>query len=473
MFGAKQFVLPSWSGSLSAQLLGLTVVFVMVAEVLIYAPSVANYRVSWLKDRIAAAHLAVLALETVPVDTLGDETKQALLNHAGVMSIGISRPDRRLMLYVTPPGPVDMNVDIGKARMLGNIGAAFAAMARSGPTRLRVVGPAPRVPGALVEIVLDEADLREAMYVYSRNILLLSIVISLITAACLFVALQNMLVRPIRRITEQVTEFAEDPENPESGVRPTVRRDEIGVAQSVLVEMQKDVRNSLRQRRQLAALGSAVSKINHDLRGILSTAVLVSDRIAGLDDPRVRRLAPPLVQAIDRAINLCAQTLDFARDEGPQLSRSRFRLADLVGEVAAELAILGEASSDGQPAARMVNGVGADIVVEADRDQLYRVFANLARNAFEAGARSVTVTHDGGNGDGPVIVDIADDGPGLAQAARKHLFTPFAGSARKGGTGLGLVIARDVMRAHGGDIDLLRSGDAGTVFRLTLPRRRA
>ena len=128
------------------------------------------------------------------------------------------------------------------------------------------------------------------MYGYSRNILLLSIVISLITATCLYVALQTLLVRPIRRITQQVTEFAEDPENPVTGVSPTTRSDEIGIAQSVLVEMQNDVRNSLRQRRQLAALGSAVSKINHDLRGILSTAVLVSDRLAGLDDPRVKAM---------------------------------------------------------------------------------------------------------------------------------------------------------------------------------------
>lgn len=469
MFGAKKFVLPGWSGSLSAQLLVLTIVFVMVAEVLIYAPSVANYRLNWLRDRIAAAHLAVLALETTPVEALTDDLKRTLLARVGVMSIGVERPERRLMLYVTPPGPVDRSVDVGVTRIFGSIADAFAAMARTGPTVLRVTGPVPQQPRIQVEVVLDETALREAMYVYSRNILLLSIVISLITATCLFVALRGMLIRPIRRITEQVTEFAHDPENPQTGVKPTTRRDEIGIAESVLVEMQSDVRASLRQRRQLAALGSAVSKINHDLRGILSTAVLVSDRLAGLDEPRVRAMAPPLVQAIDRAINLCTQTLDFARDEGPQLRRTRFRLADLVDEVAADLSVLGEASAGDGPAPRLVGEIGAEIVVEADRDQLYRVFANLARNAFEAGARAVTVSHAAA-GDGPLTVDVGDDGPGLASAARKGLFTPFAGSARKGGTGLGLVIARDVMRAHGGDIELLRTSDDGTVFRLTLPK---
>ena len=471
MFGAKQFVLPVWSRSLSARLLVLTVVFVMVAEVLIYAPSVANFRLNWLRDRIAAAQLAVVALESTPVEALNEARKQALLDRAGVMSIGLNRADRRLMLYVTPPGAVDLTIDIAGKPGLTSIGAAFATMARGGSVLVRVVGPSPDGDAAQVEVILDEAVLREKMYGYSRNILLLSIVISLITATCLYVALQTLLVRPIRRITQQVTEFAEDPENPVTGVSPTTRSDEIGIAQSVLVEMQNDVRNSLRQRRQLAALGSAVSKINHDLRGILSTAVLVSDRLAGLDDPRVKAMAPPLVQAIDRAINLCTQTLNFARDEGPQLHRSRFRLADLVDEVAAELSILGDAAAN-LPAPCLDNRVPADIIVEADRDQLYRVFANLARNAFEARARTVTVTHDRAGADATLVIDVADDGPGLASTARKGLFTPFSGSARQGGTGLGLVIARDVMRAHGGDIQLLRTGDAGTVFRLALPRRK-
>ena len=471
MFGAKKFVLPVWSRSLSARLLVLTVVFVMVAEVLIYAPSVANFRLNWLRDRIAAAQLAMLALEAAPAEALNESLKQRLLDSAGVRSIGLDQPDRRLLLFVTPPGAIERTIDVSQSPPLQSIGAAFATMLRSGSVMVRVVGPA--LYGgetARVEVVLDEGELRRALYTYSRNILVLSIVISLITATCLYVALQRLMVRPIRNITARVMEFADDPENPETGVVPSTRRDEIGIAQSVLAEMQDDVRNSLRQRRQLAALGSAVSKINHDLRGILSTAVLVSDRLAGLDEPRVRAMAPPLVQAIDRAINLCTQTLNFARDEGPQLKRSRFRLAELVDEVADELTILGDGDS-GRQGPNLIAEVPTDIVVEADRDQLYRVFVNLARNAFEARAHTVTVKQAMPAADTRLVIDVADDGPGLASAAQKGLFKPFAGSARQGGTGLGLVIARDVMRAHGGDIELLRTGDAGTVFRLTLPRR--
>ena len=196
--------------------------------------------------------------------------------------------------------------------------------------------------------------------------------------------------------------------------------------------------------------------------------MLLTDRLATLEQPEVRRLAGPLIQAIDRAIGLCTQTLDFARDAGPSLERTRFRLHDLVARVADELAIL--AGSARGPGGRLVNEIPIATVVEADHDQLWRVFANLARNAFEAGAIAVHVRLAPAEASpGKLAIDVTDDGPGLVVQDRERLFEPFAVSSRRGGTGLGLAIARDVMRAHGGEIVLLSTGDTGTVFRLTLP----
>jgi signal transduction histidine kinase len=88
------------------------------------------------------------------------------------------------------------------------------------------------------------------------------------------------------------------------------------------------------------------------------------------------------------------------------------------------------------------------------------------RNAAEAGARSVRIS---AHHDNPTLaIEISDDGPGLPEPVRSDLFRPFAGSTRRGGTGLGLAIARDLMVAHGGDIELLATGASGTTFRLTL-----
>ena len=232
--------------------------------------------------------------------------------------------------------------------------------------------------------------------------------------------------------------------------------------------MQGTVRQALRQRAHLAALGTAVTKINHDLRGILSTARLVSDGLADSAAPEVRRVVPTLVAAFDRAVALCTRTLDFTRETPPPLVRERFAFAALVDDVAQALAVTHAADPARNDDPRIRNDVAAALVVAADRDQLYRVLFNLCRNAFEAGAQHVTVV--GELGESVVAIEIADDGPGLPPKARDNLFQPFTGSARLGGTGLGLAIARELMRAHGGDIALIDSTAKGTIFRLTLPR---
>ncbi len=454
--------------SLSGKLLLLTIAFVMLAEFLIYAPSLADFRMTWLDDRIAAGHLAASVLEATTEDLVSTEMKAELLDQAGAYAIILRRPDRRLLLYTAPPPNVEVDVDLRSTTFSGRVRDAFAVLARPSNRVLRVLGPAPRDADLLIEMVIDEAELRAAMITYSRNILLLALIISLITAALLFFTLQLVMVRPMRRIADGVVDFSRDPEDSQAGVKAGNRRDEIGVIQSVLVDMQADLRAALKQREHLAALGSAVVKINHDLRGILSTAVLVSERLGRLQDPEVQRITPPLMQAIDRAINLCTQTLTFARDEGPQLHYGRFRLHELVDDVAADLAVLSEGASE------VGNQIPPALIVEADREQLYRVFANLARNAFQAGASCVRIRpcaddRDPAPAGAGLAISVGDDGPGLTRAAIDHLFKPFAGSARAGGTGLGLVIARDVMRAHGGDIDLAATGDTGTEFRLTFP----
>ena len=117
----------------------------------------------------------------------------------------------------------------------------------------------------------------------------------------------------------------------------------------------------------------------------------------------------------------------------------------------------------------MRNEVSEDLTLEADRSQIFRVFANLTQNAVQSGATRVEVTarHEADF----IAVEIADNGPGLPPRARDNLFQPFAGSARPGGSGLGLAIVRELVRAHGGNIRLLRSTAEGTTFVVELPQR--
>src|SRR6185436_15856918 len=103
--------------------------------------------------------------------------------------------------------------------------------------------------------------------------------------------------------------------------------------------------------------------------------------------------------------------------------------------------------------------------VHADRDLLYRALTNLGRNAFEAGAKTVTVSAL--RSDGEVQVDVADDGPGIPPQVEPVLFQPFSASTRAGGSGLGLAITRDLIRAQGGEVMLASNGPSGATFLFT------
>ena len=457
------FSLPGLGKSLSARLLLLTILFVMLAEVLIYAPSIGRFRLVYLEERLAAGRLAILALEATPDHMVSEELERELLAHAHAHVIGISRPNgAKLMLSSAPPERIDASFDLRQGTFFSLIRDAFATLNRSDDRRLRVVGPAPFDAATEVEVVIDETPLRMAMVDYSKRILGLSLLISFITAALVYLSLHWLMVRPMRRITQSMMAFRDDPEDvARAAIEPTRRQDEIGIAARELADMQERLRAALHQKSRLAALGIGVTKISHDLRGILATARLVSDRIAGSGDPEVKRLTPTLLGAIDRAVDLCSKTLNFIGDKPPAIRPSLFPFSALAEEVGHSLPEVAQGD-----VAWSVE-VAPELLVQADRDQLFRALSNLGRNAVQANATRVDVR--AGIENGAVVIEVADNGPGLLPRARERLFQPFAGSARPGGTGLGLAIARELMRAHGGEISLLRSTGEGTAFRLVLP----
>lgn len=448
--------------TLSARLLMLTLAYVLLSEMLIFVPAVAHFRADYLKDKIASARLAALAVEAAPAKMVSQALANELLAQAGAHGIVLHKPDMTtLMLDSDMPPAVDLTYDLRQCSEADLIRDALMTLRRSGNLVLRVLDTAPGQSGGAVEVLLDEAPLRSAMWAFGGRIFVISLVLSLATGALLYLSLQYLFAAPMRRMTVSMMAFREDPEDATRGMVPGARSDELGLAERELARLQETVRQALRHKTRLAALGTAVTKINHDLRNILSTARLLSDGLADSDAPEVKRVAPRLLAAIDRAVALCGATLDFTREGAPPLRRERFVLGELVEELAEFLGLNGEGGPE------LVNRVPPDLMVAADRAQLHRVLMNLCGNAAEAGARRVTISAEPGRG--RTIITIEDDGPGLPPKARQHLFQPFTGSARAGGTGLGLAVAREVMRAHGGEIVLAESGATGTVFRLTLP----
>lgn len=460
---AKDAVLaPPTTRSLSARLLLLTALFVMLSEVLIYLPSVARFRTVWLEERLSAAHLALLALDATPDAMVSDELRRELLDHAGARGVALKREGRRmLMLSEDMPPAVDRVFELGKDGPLMMIMDAVAVMRREAGGLMRVVGPSPRDAATTVEALLDEAPLRHAMLDYSARILNLSIVISLVTGTLVYFSLHLMIIRPMRRLTESIQRFRAAPEDQSRAV-PAPRSDEIGLAEAELVRMQDELRASLHQKTRLAAVGTAVAKIGHDLGNILATAQLVSDRLATSNDPEVKRIAPRLIGAVDRAIQLSEATLRYGNAGAIRLMPAPVALRDLLEEVRAALA-----PPSGEALVWEIEGT-AEAIALVDRAQLFRALFNLANNAVQAMRAGGSIRMSIRSSETGLAVDIADTGPGIPPAMRERLFQPFAGG-RSGGHGLGLAIAQEIAKAHGGQVLLLRTGDQGTVFRLELP----
>jgi len=451
---------------LSWRILGLVVIAVMTAEILLFLPSIARFRLVYLEQLIESGTLAALALDATPDNMVTEEVKRSLLNHARVDAVILVEPNkpRRALLNIAPREDMP-RFNLKERGALGLIWDALGAMTRDGAYYTRIGGESMRLPKAMVWIVVDELPMRIAMYGYTGRVLLLSIIIALFTAALLYLALRWLVIRPLQDLSADMVAFRRAPEESGAERPPTGRNDEIGVVDREFQNLQREIRASLRQKSRLAEVGAASNKINHDLRNILSTARLLSDRLARSDDERTRKFAPTILNTIDRATRLASDAIQYVRDR-PTPRLAELDLSDLVDEVGVALQEQGE-DSDPNVVRNWVNALGGERRIRADRDLLYRVFVNLGRNAFDAGAATVTIKAQ--TGGAFLLVGVSDNGPGVPADVASQLFKPFTTGGRAGGAGLGLCIARDLVRAHGGEIALAETGPTGTTFRFTLP----
>ncbi|MDF1608273.1 HAMP domain-containing sensor histidine kinase [Hoeflea sp. YIM 152468] len=467
--------IPWWrprASSLSSKLLWLTILFVMIAEVLIFVPSVANTRLRLLENRLNTAAAAAVVVDGVNVMELPQSIQNDTLMATGTKAIVLRKDGTsRMIASADMPPLVTHQYDLSSVTPLRAIIDAFDTIVFGGDRVIRVYGPVGGDPDMQIDLVIEDRQLRHAMLIYGRNVFLLSVLISVITAGLLFLSINRLLLRPVQRVTDNMQAFSKDPENPKNIIVPGPMVDELTLAEGHLAAMQTRLQQTLKEQRHLADLGLAVSKINHDMRNILTSAQLMSDRLAMIDDPLVKRFAPKLLRTIDRAVGYSSEVLAYgkAREAAP---RRRFiNLAALSAEV--REVVIEESRAD----VTIVLDMEEHIEIEADSEQMFRVIYNLVRNAVQAlaadtgddGAIVRRVTLSARRLGTVVEIRVADTGPGLPAKARENLFQPFRGSARSGGTGLGLAIARELVIAHGGSIALDESASQGAVFRIELP----
>ncbi|HWE99439.1 MAG TPA: HAMP domain-containing sensor histidine kinase [Caulobacteraceae bacterium] len=456
-----------WLQGLSARLLLLTVVIVAIANLMILPPNLAADEQQYLLDRLRAAELATLVEETAPGGVVTDRMRSALLDNAGVVSVAFQiHGERRLILQAPRLARAPYLLDLRHSGPMPWL-APFEVMASQGDPMLRVMARPRFRAGDFVEVVLPEEPLRRELDAQLGRLLSVALFTSFMAGAVVYLSLNFFLVRPMQRITRAMERFRADPEDPRARLEPSGRRDEIGRAEAELDRMQADLRLALASRARLAALGEAVAKISHDLRNMLTSAQLASERLAASGDPGVAQTLPRLERALGRALSLSNQVLAFGRSDEPPPEKRPVALAEALA-AAAEDAGLGGSHVE------LKSQIAPQAQVLADPEQLHRILTNLLKNSREAieGARatggevSATLHED----EAQSRLMLGDNGPGMPERALTNLFQPFTGSARRGGVGLGLAIARELAQAHGGDLRLVHTGADGSVFELVLPK---
>ncbi len=449
--------------SLSTRLFRLTIVIVLAVEVLVFVPQLAHERLLWLNEHLDDARIAALAAGSRPGQPIDPATAAELLRLSGTDSIRLEQPGHTPVTLAGPDAIApDRTIVLRQEGYVMRTLLALRALATDRQSGTRVLDSSEAPPGTRIEFVFRTHQETAALRQFARDFVWVSLAVACLTGALVYVAVAMLLVRPMRRITGSIAAFRAAPERslPLDPRRVSLLADdEMAVAGHELAAMQEELRDALWRNARLAALGSVVARISHDLRGILSPALLTAERLQNHQDEAVRRASEVLLRTVDRATDLVRRTLDFAREGPPPLDLAPVELALLVDEASEAV------RTPGRPFA-VINQVPPALLVEADRNQFFRVLANLLRNAADAGACSARVSAQADRG--TATIDVADGGPGLPDAVRATLFRPFARTTRHDGAGLGLAIARDLMLAHGGEIALASSGPEGTVFRLTL-----
>ena len=463
--------MPGPFSGLSVKLIATIIFVILAVEVVIYLPSLGNFRASWLNDRLRIGVVAARVIDAVPdVMNIPKMVTDNLLNSAGATAIVYRRNGKSQLIELdNAPMPREaVTADMRQLDPMSLVKGALDTLFNGGDRTLRIVGDADGGSASQVEVLMPEAPLKSELLAYSRNIAAISLVIAALTAAVIFVVLSRILVAPIRRVTASIVAYRKAPENATLIIAPGRRKDEIGILQKELAAMEADLFSMLKQRQHLADLGLAVAKINHDLRNTLTAAQLLSDQVANLDDPKVQRLAPRLVHTLDKAIGFVQSVIDYGRQSGAPPRPVPVDLKALIDESVFDAGLVSH------PEITTANEVPDGVAVRADPDQLARVFTTLLKNAREALEASsgkiaqpcVRVGY-ASQRDG-LVLSFADNGPGLPPRALDNLFVAFEGSARAGGTGLGLAIARELTEGNGGNLTYV-PGESGTRFDVGLP----
>lgn len=280
---------------------------------------------------------------------------------------------------------------------------------------------------------------------------LIALVLGLLTSQLL----AHGMTSPLREMTSAARSMASGDYS--RSVRST-SSDEVGQLAEAFTVMAADLAAADQQRREL------IANVSHELRTPITALQAVLENVVdgvAVADAATMRTALAQTERLGR---LVTELLDLSKIDAGVLSLNRESLlvSTLVADVVAEASVAA-------PGASFSVDVAADLTVLADGERLHQVLVNLVDNAARHGPTGGLVSVSGIAAGSTVVLEVRDEGPGIAPEDRSRIFERFTRGERAGGggTGLGLAIARWVVDLHGGTIAVV---DPGSCIRVTLPR---
>lgn len=453
------------------RLLLLITLAVFITEILIFMPAIANMQQTWLEEHHQSAKAISLILAATPDSMLSEELQNNVLVATDALAISIEEKHQKRELAVSRQlNKIDEIVDLKDYSETKALLDSLTTLYFGGDKTLSIRGP---IEGTDIEleVTISDAHLREAMIQFTFHFILVSLTIAIVAATLIYVIVHELLVRPMQNIYVNMLDFVIEPHNPSRIMVPEARHDEVGLTQRRISVIESELQKSYAHQKHLANLGLAVSKINHDMRNILASAQLMSDHLSDAKDPMVRKIAPKLIKAIGRAVSYSQSVITYGRTQEPTPKRERICLRKLVDDVFESLTL------PGSDQVTFHNLVSEDINVDADGEQLHRVITNLCRNSVQAmiehhddaGCEKKQLSIRAHRNGASTVIDVEDTGPGIPEKAKEHLFTPFRGSTSQNGSGLGLTICEELIRAHRGTIKLVDDVKTGAHFEICIP----
>ena len=328
------------SRRLSSKLLLLTIGFVMLAEVLVFIPSVALYRQSWLSERAQQAGLLAQALTGVPDFEASEGLTRQFMQDTDVLFMAAKRDGATELLLGEPPldARTMIAVDLRDPPRFPSLIVPFQDIFAKGNETLLVTASSPVEGQDRLELLIPRNKLGEALLEYLLNIFWLSVIIAIITGSLIYLSMSALIIRPVKDLAEDMTAFRVNPDSRRTVRKArTKRKDEIGQLEREFVDMKQSQRAAFRQRERLAGLGLAVAKINHDLRNVLTSALLISDRLSMNPDEKMASMGERLTRTVERGIGLTEDVLSYSKAESADPQIQNTRIAFTIGEAAADV----------------------------------------------------------------------------------------------------------------------------------------